>query len=346
MYNRFPMEDYVDSLQSWVGRHKFWTAVLIGLGSLLLLFAVMHFLPVTVDSTAVPNPAGSYEEAAERIEAVQAQERESGIINPVCESRLMTHDQKTEKAIVFYHGFTSCPEQFSELGQRFYDDGYNVYIPRLPHHGHSDRDRSALQETSAEELASFALETVDIAEGLGDRVVVGGLSGGGTIAAWVAQQYDNVDRAIIMAPFLGIGFIPAPLNRSLARIIDDIPNINMWWDPGTKENNPLTAPYAYPGYPLHALAEYLRLGFATQDLARKEKPAVDSISVISNEHDNSVNNGITRQLIGAWQGHGESGLDLYDFAAVLGLPHDLITPTREDGNPGLVYPVIIESIEQ
>ena len=108
----------------------------------------------------------------------------------------------------------------------------------------------------------------------------------------------------------------------------------------------MTADYAYPGYPLHALAEYLRLGFATRDLANSAKPAVDSIIVINNANDDSVNNGITNQLVDAWKAHGEESLRTFEFEDTLGLPHDLITPTREDGNPALVYPVIIDSIEQ
>ena len=331
---------------SWFGRHRFWTAVFAVLGILLLILALMHFLPVTVDDTSVSNPAGSHEEAVARVEAIQEAEQASGVINPVCESTVMTHGQETENVIVFYHGFTSCPEQFRELGQQFFDKGYNVYIPRMPHHGHADRDRDALLNTTAEELAAFATETVDIAQGLGDRVVVGGLSGGGTITAWVAQEHEDVDRAVAVAPFLGIGFIPTPLNRMVARIVDDIPNIDMWWDPSKKENNPFTASYAYPGYPSHALAEYLRLGFAAQDLARQNRPAVDSIIVINNAHDDSVNNGITKQLIAAWKAHGEESLNTFEFEDALDLPHDLITPTREDGNPALVYPVIIDSIEQ
>jgi carboxylesterase len=245
-----------------------------------------------------------------------------------------------------FHGFTSCPEQFRELGQQLFDLGYNVYIPLLPHHGHADRDRDALLNTTAEELAAFAEESIDIAHGLGERTVVGGLSGGGTVAAWAAQNHADVDRAVIVAPFLGIGFIPAPLNRMVARIIDDIPNVDMWWNPAAKEDNPNTADYAYPGYPLHALAEYLRLGFATLDLAKQAKPAVNSIFVISNENDDSVNNAVTERLIDTWSASGEQNLSLFQFENTLNLPHDLITPTRADGNPALVYPVIIENIEQ
>lgn len=318
--------------------------MLLLLGALLLVLALLQFLPISVDDAVASDPASNYEEALARVEAVQAQEGASGIVNPVCESILLSHGERTEEAIIFYHGFTSCPEQYRELGQQFFADGYNVFIPRLPHHGRANRDRDALLATSAEELAAFTAQTVDIGRGLGRNVIVSGLSGGGTLAAYVAQHNEDVEEVVIVAPFLGIGFIPAPLNRIVARVIDNIPNIDMWWDPERKENNPNTAAYAYPGYPLHALAEYLRLGFATQDAARSAKPAADSIYVISNAHDRSVNNAVTNRLVSAWQAHGEEALRTYEFPAELRLPHDLITPTREDGNPALVYPVIVDSI--
>jgi len=202
----------------------------------------------------------------------------------------------------------------------------------------------ALLETSAEELAAFATETIDIGRGLGDELIVGGLSGGGTITTWIAQEHDDVEKVVMVAPFLGVGFIPTVLNRPFARIIDDIPNIWMWWDPEKKADNPFTQPYQYPRYPLHALAEYLRLAFAAEQDARQNKPGVNSIIVITNANDKSVSNGVIAQFEELWQQHGEEFLRTHQFEKELSLPHDVITPTREDGNTALVYPIIIESI--
>ncbi len=331
--------------KSWFRRHRIWTAVLALLGLLFITLALLQFLPVSIKDNSVSNPAGSLAEALARIATIQEAEMAGGEINPVCQSTVLSHGAKTDNVIVFYHGFTSCPEQFRELGEQFFAAGYNVYIPRMPYHGQVDRSQEALLPTTAEELAVFARGTTDIAQGLGDRVVAGGLSGGGTIATWVAQKHADVDRVVVVAPFLGIGFIPTPLNRIVARILDIIPNINMWWDPATKDTNPNTATYSYPGYPLHALAEYLRLGFAAQDAARREKPAVPSIIVINNAHDDSVNNGITNQLVAAWKAFSGESLRTFEFEESLNLPHDLITPTREDGNPALVYPLIIDVVE-
>lgn len=332
------------AVKPWYRRHPIWTGAAVVLGVLVVVLLLVAFVPVTVDATAVSNPATTHDEAVARVAAIRAAEEAGGEINPVCLSNVLTHGEKTEKVIIFYHGFTSCPEQFRELAQQFFDLGYNVYVPLMPHHGRADQLSEALLDTSAEELAAFAGESIDVAQGLGDQVIVGGLSGGGTIAAWVAQMHDEVDRAVLVAPFLGIGFIPAALNRPFARIIDVIPNIWMWWDPATKADNPNTAFYSYPRYPLHALAEYLRLGFAAQYSARQNPPGTSSIVVITNANDSSVNNGVIEQFATLWQQYSDESVTAYQFEKALGLPHDIITPTREDGNPGIVYPVIIENI--
>src|SRR5690348_9230940 len=76
-----------------------------------------------------PHAVGNYAEAVQRIEALQAGE---GNLNPVCHTQFMTHGQKTARVIVFAHGYTNCPQQFNELGKRFYALGYNVLIAPVP----------------------------------------------------------------------------------------------------------------------------------------------------------------------------------------------------------------------
>ncbi len=104
--------------------------------------------------------------------------------------------------------YTSCPEQFRQLGQEFFDKGYNVYIPRQPYHGLQEQIDNELRYLRAEDLAAYGTESADIAQGLGEHVTVAGLSGGGTVASWLAQYRSDVDVAMPIAPFLGIGFIP------------------------------------------------------------------------------------------------------------------------------------------
>ena len=184
----------------------------------------------------------------------------------------------------------------------------------------------------------------DIAQGLGERVVVVGLSGGGAVATWLAQERADIDLAVPIAPFLGIGFIPRPLTRELTNLILLIPDFHQWWDPVHQMNNPLSAPYSYRGYYMHSLFENLRLGFAAEEDARLVKPAAGGILVVTNANDESVNNEVVAEFEQLWLEHGEQFLQTFQFEESLGIPHDMITVNRPDSQVEIVYPKLSELI--
>jgi pimeloyl-ACP methyl ester carboxylesterase len=314
------------------------------LSGFIILLLVLALKPYSLKESFTPDPAQSYEDALARIQEIQAEELKLDL-HPECATQLQTHGEKTDSVIVFLHGFTSCPQQFVALGQEFYDRGYNVYIPRTPHHGFNDRRGEPLKGLTAEEMAGFAQQTADIAQGLGDRVIVSGISGGGAMATYLSQEREDVEIAAPIAPFLGIGFIPRPLNRPFANLFLTLPDFWQWWDPVHKENNPFTAPYAYARYPLHALLENLRLGYATEADAKHVPPAAGKIIVITNANDDSVNNSVVAEFEQLWQEHGDENLVTFQFEKSLELPHDLITPTRPGERIDLVYPKLFELIQ-
>ena len=314
------------------------------LAVIIILLLVLAHKPFSIRETFVPNPAESYEEALTRIEKVQAAEAELPNLSPECGTILMTHEEKVDNVIVFLHGFTSCPDQFAELGKQYFDQGYNVFIPRQPHHGIQEFDGSPLKGLTAEELAAFGTQVADIAQGLGERVVVVGLSGGGSITTWLAQEREDIDLAVPIAPFLGIGFIPKPLTSPLTNLVLLIPDFHQWWDPLHKMDNPLSAPYSYRGCYIHALFENLRLGFAAEEDAKKIKPAVGRILVITNANDESVNNEVVAEFEQLWLEHGEQFLQTFQFEKDLEIPHDLVTASRPDNHIDIVYPKLLEII--
>jgi carboxylesterase len=231
------------------------------------------------------------------------------------------------------------------LGQEYFEKGYNVYIPRIPRHGIKDRLGNPLKGLTAEELAEFATQSADIAQGLGERMIVAGLSGGGSMATWLSQERSDVDLAVPIAPFLGVGFIPRILNRPLTNLLLLVPDFFQWWDPIHKENNPNSMPYSYTRYPTHSLLENMRLGFTAEEAAKRVKPAAGAILVITNANDGSVNNDVIAEFEGMWLEHGEQYLQTFQFDKDLELPHDLITVGRPDGNVDLVYPKLHELIQ-
>jgi len=311
----------------------------------VILLLILANRPFSLRETFTPNPVENYQEAISRIQEMQVEEAGLPDLSPECGSILMTHEGRSENAIVFLHGFTSCPDQFAALGEEYFDQGYNVFIPRQPRHGIQEYDGAPLKGLTAEELASFGTRVADIAQGLGDRVVVVGLSGGGSVATWLAQEREDIDLAVPIAPFLGIGFIPRPLTRPLTNLILLIPDFHQWWDPVHQLSNPLSAPYSYRGYQMHALFENLRLGFSAEEDAKKVKPAAGSILVITNANDGSVNNEVVAEFEQLWLEHGEQFLQTYQFEKELEIPHDMITVSRPNGRIDIVYPKLMELIQ-
>jgi esterase/lipase len=326
---------------NWFQKHKTISAVLGIIVLLLAILIIIAFGPHAVEPTVTSNPAESYAEAFARIQEIKTAESQLENLNATCVTRLLTHGEKTEKTIVFLHGFTSCPEQFEQLGEKFHDRGYNVYIPRMPGHGLEDRLGSGLETLTAESLANFATQTADIAQGLGEHVTIAGLSGGGSVTVWLAQEREDVDLAVPIAPFVGVGFIPASINRPFANLLITAPDFFQWWDPINKEHNPLSSAYQYVRYPSHALADFLELGYAVKDDARNSPPAAGSILVITNAGDESINQAVVSEFVDAWRNHGHA-VETYQFSRELNQPHDIITPDRPDNNISLTYPKLIE----
>ena len=288
-----------------------------------------------------PRPVQSYAEAVQRIEALKAQEPPD--MNPVCRLQLLTHGNKVDRAIILVHGYTNCPQMFSQLGQDFYNLGYNVLIAPLPHHGLADRMTEEHAQLKAEELATYADETVDIAQGLGEHVVMMGISAGGVTTAWAAQHRSDIDLAVIISPAFGFKQIPTPLTAAVMNIYTFMPDAFVWWDPVKKAEAP--PPHAYPRYSRHALVQILRLGFAMQADAQRVGPAAKRLVVVSNANDNSVNNALTMDVVKTWQAHG-ANLTTYEFGADLKLGHDLIDPTQPDQRIDIVYPQLITLASQ
>ena len=311
----------------------------IVLGAVVLCALVVLFRPMNVRSlTSDPDPAGDYSAALERIEALQAKEASLGL-NPLCQLKFMTHGQKAENAIVFVHGYTNCPQQFGELGQQFYDLGYNVLIAPAPHHGLADRMTTDQARLTAEELADYADNVVDIAQGLGEHVTLAGISMGGTTTAWAALHRSDLDLAVLISPAFGFQMFPAPVTAPVVKAFLVLPNFYMWADSELKEEN--GPDHTYPRRSTRALAQTLRLGMAVQAGSAEAAPVARSMLVITNANDPSVDNGLTAEMVAAWR-EGGVAVETYEFPANLELEHDLISPWQQ--TQLVVYPVLVDLI--
>ena len=289
------------------------------------------------------NPVAGYEEAIARIKAMQERDNED-LARDVCISKIYDHGRQTEHVIILLHGFTTCPEQFNELGRQLYEVGNNVFIPRMPYHGLADRLTDALVNLTAENLAAFGDKVIDIAHGLGKRITVMGISGSGTLVAWLAQNRADVDFAFAIAPLLGLAFIPPAFTKLFERVALRLPNFFLWWDPRTKADNPYSIYYAYPRYPTHALMEFIRLAMIIRAQAEKSPPRAGKITIILNDAEPAVSNAEAIKLLSLWKKYRNENISEVHFEKEMKLPHDVITP----GTPGVpieaIHPRLINTV--
>ena len=117
-------------------------------------FAVLSAMPVDMNGLDVappPTPGLDHDGAMAAFSEIAAEE--AGLeLDQRCLSSLLTHGSKVAVAVIFLHGFTNCPYQADLLGKQLYELGYNVYVPRLPLHGSSDRMTDKHRETTVEDL--------------------------------------------------------------------------------------------------------------------------------------------------------------------------------------------------
>lgn len=288
-------------------------------------------------------PVTNYEEALARINQMQEKDNQD-LARDVCITKLYEHGRQTDHVIILLHGFTNCPEQFNQLGKMYFEAGNNVFLPRMPYHGLIDRLTDALIHLTAEELAAFGDEIINIAHGLGRKVTVMGISGSGTLVCWLAQNRPDIDFALPVAPLMGLALIPPQFTKLFERIALMLPNFFIWWDPRTKADNPYSIYYAYPRYPTRALVEFMRLAMVVRAQAEKSPPRARNITMIINDAEPAVSNAEIVKFLRLWQKHPIVKIDVVHFEKEMKLPHDIITP----GTPGVpiadIQPRLINAV--
>jgi carboxylesterase len=253
-------------------------------------------------------------------------------------TRFYHHDAPVSHAILLLHGFTNCPQQFDEFARDLHARGCNVYVPRIPHHGKKNRLTTDLQDLSVAEMTTFAERAFERSRRLGAHTTILGLSLGATLAMWLAQT-QPVDLVVPVSPFL----MPYGWSRAVGgaamRAAMALPDYYCWWDArvltGTRP------PYAYPGYPLHALAQITFLGESIFDRAAQMKPSARRCVLVSNVGDNGISNSVAADLLATWQRRRAPYAEV--VLRDLGVPrHDIIDPTTFPEARTLVYPRLAE----
>jgi carboxylesterase len=195
------------------------------------------------------------------------------------EGSFLLHPGPCANICLFFHGFTAAPRQFLPFGKALHDAGYNILIPTLPGHGvagHWDRHNPPPLPEDPQIYKAFGLHWLKQAQQFGDRIIIGGLSGGSTLAAWLALECpDQIDRALLFAPYLS----------NTNKLIDlAVQMLNIYFEWQTK---PDSAHFGYEGFQMPSLRAFLELG--QEVLKRAETDPAAPMLIVSSESDTAVN---------------------------------------------------------
>jgi alpha-beta hydrolase superfamily lysophospholipase len=281
---------------------------------------------------ARPHPARSYDDAVARARRIVA--ADDSVVADGGASLLLTHKRATPRAIVLLHGFTNSPRQFADLADSLFKDGDNVFVPRLPRHAVRGNSVADLAGLTAAELCRAADNAVDIAAGLGDSVIVVGLSIGGTLALWSAEQRSEVRRAVVIAPPLEVATVPSILERPMVNIGGHVPNVTR------RAAADSARPDRLPGFATHALARLIRLGMAVRGDAERASPLSPDVSFLANAHDRTVKGAAIEDVARTWHRRGAPGM-AYEIPDSLGLPHNVLDPVGDFPHVGLIKPLLV-----
>ena len=305
-------------------------------GAVLVVALVLALIPVGTDGLgAEPDPAGSYDVAVERFETIAASEAEGGV-RKECLSRLLTTGERAERVVVLLHGLTNCPRQMVELADELHEGGATILVLRAPDHG-LEGDVGEIGDVDAEDFRDYADEAIDIAVDLGDEVTVMGLSLGGMLTAWAAEERPEVDRAVVIAPALAVGGVPGFVATGFTNLFSRLPNLKL---PSGGD----ALPHAYPpAIATRPTAQMFRLGRYVEDVADTDAPR-GPVSVVLNDNDKTVSNDATEKLVAAWEKAG-ADVTVVRLPKSLGLPHDVVDVAQPKQRADAVYPILVALAE-
>ncbi len=164
---------------------------------------------------------------------------------------------KTDYSLVYLHGFSASHMEgypvHRALARRY---GLNLYLSRLADHGLNSQN--PLMNFRADEFVESGKEAIQIAQAIGEHVIVIGTSTGATIAAYLAAHNPElIDALIFFAPNIDVAdprsfLLTYPWGKELAHLLE-----------GEFMSQGMSGPefdkYWYPQYRTESLVELLSL---------------------------------------------------------------------------------------
>ncbi|MEB3216603.1 MAG: alpha/beta fold hydrolase [Nostocales cyanobacterium 94392] len=262
------------------------------------------------------------------IEQAIALELTLPIKNQACSSKFFFHSHPTEKICLFFHGFTAGPYQFEPLGKALFELGYNVMIPLQPGHGvagNFDSNNPPPLPLEREVYHKYAVSWLETAQQLGNQVIVGGLSTGGTLAAWLAlEYYQEIAKVLLFSPYLN------SKNAIINFVVEVLPIYYEWLNKDNPGN------FGYNGFQIPALRLFLDMG--QEILDRVKNHSSSPLFIITSESDAVVDRSDLKKLFESVSKR-QSKTWYFCFDQFFKIPHTMMTELEGNNYVGLLNTV-------
>ena len=276
-------------------------------------------------------------EARAELDAIRGRELADPHVDPRDATAWHIPDTVAPRAVVLLHGITNSPLQYERFVPWLTARGDAVIVPRFRYHGYRNRMTDAVAKLTADDLQTDTLRSVSIAARCGKRVIVAGISVGAALAGWVAGRVA-IDKAVAIAPFCGVRFLPGSVNDGFGALLRALPNRMLWWDPRAKANQQPW--HAYPRFPTHALGVSLGIG---SEIAGPGDAYARRVDLVLNAHEPIINNAHASRRFGALRERGvEVVTTVWDDLPKI---HDIIEPEISAARIDLVYPRLAALID-
>jgi carboxylesterase len=121
----------------------------------------------------------------------------------------------SDRGVLVLHGFTGNPSSMRSIAEHAAAAGYTVELPRLPGHGTTIED---MMTTTWDDWSGAALAAYDELAERCERVAIVGLSMGGALTAFIAEQRPFVAGCVFINPLVKS---PAPgMEAAIAEMIE------------------------------------------------------------------------------------------------------------------------------
>jgi carboxylesterase len=250
-------------------------------------------------------------------------------VAPPCRTQFLSHDAPTPAVHVLIHGYTNAPPQFREIAQAIFDAGSNVVVPRIPYHGYSDPLTRDLSNLTPEVLEAFCNEVVDAASGLGERLIVTGLSLGGLLTAYMGKMRDEVAEARLVAPFIQPKAVPEWVVAPFDAAMRALPDVYSWWNPKLQERE-VAGTWATPKFSMKAIGAQIAFRRHIERTDSTRTTRLDRVLLVVNDADIAVRNDVASRFVAKQLEPLAQTVDVVEIEKSHGFSHDVFEPNGDN----------------